>query len=615
MFVLVNAVWALPVIAAILIPLLAKVDGRLRDVSMVAVGLIVAALTSFLAASGPIGSLSVEWVKVPGIGNLSFSLLVDGLSLTFMNIVSWVSLAVLVYSVSYMSGDPGVTRYYLLLMLFLGSMELLVLSGDILLLFFCWEIVSICSFLLISYWYQDSESSRLTQWVGEPPEEYTPSHCGLKAFLTTRFADAFMIVGVIIMVTATGSSSIMKLCSGAPSAVRDALLLSLVLMAIGAMGKSAQVPFLEWLPDAMAGPSGVSALMHAATMVKAGVYLVARLSQLALAWSSAVDARLFFYLVTWSGAITSLLAALQASTTSELKKTLAYSTASQIGYMMAALGTSWYYGGRAVPAAVMHAVSHAFFKSSLFLAAGVVIHAEGSRFYKDLFCSNGKHKLAYAAMLLSAFSLIGIPPFAGYWSKERVLLLLSRYSILFTLTLLTTAITAFYTVRMLMLLARGKQCEDRSDAPLEIIPCLMLALTGLTLGVFFGLTFNESVPSQQIFTSALSLASAAIGTATAFLVYRGHVVAPLPTIVLKVLKRRFYINALYYYISNCTLSLAEAARVFEDSYNRVIKLSVRFFVEGFSKVARVQVGVINLRELLWILALLALLSLFLAGGR
>lgn len=613
MFALANAIWALPTVAAVLTPLLTKIDERLRDVTMVASGASVAVLTSFLAASGWTGSISVTWVKIPGLGDISFSVLVDGLSLIFMNIVAWASLAVFVYSVSYMRNDPGVTRYTLLLLLFLGGMELLVLSEDLLLFLFCWEAVSICSFLLISYWYQDSESLRLTQWVGEPPEEYPPSHCGLKAFLTTRFADTFTIVGALMMVTAAGTSSISKLRTVTPPAASGTLLLSLMLMAIGAMGKSAQVPFLEWLPDAMTGPSSVSALIHAATMVKAGVYLVARLSQLALAWEPAIGAQPFFHLIAWCGAITLLIAALQASATSELKKTLAYSTASQIGYMMAALGASWHYRERAFSAAVMHTVSHAFFKSSLFLAAGVIIHAEGSRFYKDLSGSSGKHRLAYVALLLSALSLMGVPPFAGYWSKEQVLLILSQYPLLFALALLTTATTAFYTVRMLILLAGSSGRENHSDNPLEIVPCLLLALAGLALGILYALSPNEGLQGQLAQIGAEGLTSAVIGATIGFLALKGYAVAPPPKVVVIVLKRRFYINTLYYRAAELITSLAKAVQALEDAYDNAIKLSVRFLVEDFGKVARVQVGVINLRELLWILALLALLLFVLAG--
>ncbi|MEM1667147.1 MAG: NADH-quinone oxidoreductase subunit L [Thermofilaceae archaeon] len=613
MLALVNAVWALPILASILTPLLSKVDSRLRDALMVATGVTVAVLTSILAFSGLAGSLSIEWMRVPGLGNVSLSVLVDGLSLTFMNIVSWVSLAVFVYSISYMRGDPGVMRYSMLLLLFEGAMELLVLSGDVLLLLFCWEIVSICSFLLISYWYHDSETLRSTQWVGEPPEEYPPSHCGLKAFLVTRFADAFMIVGVIMLVTATGTSSIVELGSRVPSATGSVLSLSLLLMAIGAMGKSAQVPFLEWLPDAMAGPSGVSALIHAATMVKAGVYLVARFSHLALAWSTTMDVRLFFYLVIWSGAITSLIASLQAATTSELKKTLAYSTASQLGYMMAALGASWYYGGRAVSAAVMHAISHAFSKSSLFLAAGVMIHAEASRFYRDLSGASSKHRLVYAAMLLSALSLLGIPPFAGYWSKEQVIMSLIQSPILLAPVLLASSVTAFYIVRMLILLSGSDERENSIDPALEVYPCLMLALTGLLLGVLQILLVGGRVEEQAVFASVLGLASAALGAVVGFLVYGWRVTMRTPGITLKVLRRRLYINALYYRIADYVLSLAGGMMALEDYYSRVIKLGARYVVEDLGKVARVQVGVINVREVLWVLALLVMLLLLVVG--
>ena len=285
----VNCVWAAPTVAALLEPALARLNSRLRGGAAVTACLVAALASLALPLTGMQGVLRWRWVSLPELGSVEFSLLLDSLSLVLAIVVAWVSLAVFIYSLGYMRGDPGFTRYWTLTLLFVGGMELLVLSENLVAMLVGWEVVGVCSFALIIYWYQDREEDRATRWVGEPPEEYPPSHCGLKAFLVTRLADTLMVTGALALVVIAGTASLAELAERTPNAPGEFLLASLILMYVGSLGKSAQLPFMEWLPDAMAGPSSVSALIHAATMVKAGIYLTARLAQLALSWGSTAD--------------------------------------------------------------------------------------------------------------------------------------------------------------------------------------------------------------------------------------------------------------------------------------------------------------------------------------
>lgn len=603
---LLNAIWAAPLAAALLSPIVGRASERARGFLAIAAEAVSAVAASWLALSGYAGVVATAWVDLPALGSVDFRLFVDRVSLVFANLVAWISLAVFIFSTRYMRGDAGLGRYWLLMLLFSSAMELLVLSDNLLLLLFWWEVVGVCSFLLTSYWYSDSELLRPTQWVGEPPEEYPPSHCGLKVFLTTRFTDAFMLAGVLLLVLSSGNASTSELLVRAPSAAGSVFPSSLLLIAIGAMGKSAQLPFMEWLPDAMAGPSSVSALIHSATMVKAGVYLVARLSQLALVWGASVDTRPLFYFIAWSGAATSLLAALEASVASELKKALAYSTVSQLGYMMAALGACCSASRSAVSAAVAHAVSHALFKSAMFLSAGLIIHATGSRFLRDLSGSATALKLTFAALALSALSLMGVPPLAGFWSKRQLLSALAADPPLLVFGVCSSALTAFYSARLLLLLCEGHGGKLEEDT-LAALVCLALASASLGLGLIHPLLQpGDSLVGASV-AELLSFAATAGGAAFAVAVYRGRARLSLPRAVEMLLKRRLYLNALYYRLADSFSLAALRVEAMEEGYANALKSVTRAVVEGSSRVARAQVGTISLREFIWVLALLLLL--------
>src|SRR5437870_8766423 len=314
------------------------------------------------------------------------------------NIVAWISFLIMVYSLQYMKGEFGLTRYWFFMNLFIGNMLLLVLADNLLLMFFGWEGVGLCSYALIGHFYHDEPE----HWVGVPgdtalgvPQAFPPSHAGMKAFVMTRIGDIALLIAIFLIFATAGTFNYLELETKLAQTGNWASILSglglllptALLFFGGPIGKSAQFPLQEWLPDAMAGPSSVSALIHAATMVKAGGFLVGRMEPIfynALLQFSLVSP--FFGTIAWIGAFTAFLAATQATVAREVKKVLAYSTISQIGYMMMALGIAGLSANfiAGYTACLFHVMSYAVFKASMFLAAGWVLHAAESRFMDEM---------------------------------------------------------------------------------------------------------------------------------------------------------------------------------------------------------------------------------------
>jgi len=420
--------------------------------------------------------------------------IIDPLSIIMANVVAVISFLIMVYSLGYMRGDPSLTRYWFFMNFFIGNMLLLVMSDNIVQMLFGWEGVGLCSYALIGFWYRDSKQDWLKCWVGEEPEAYPPSHCGMKAFITTRVGDVALLIGAFIILSFAGTLNFVELQEGAIRNVPIwALVPATILLFGGPVGKSAQLPLMEWLPDAMAGPTTVSALIHAATMVKAGVYLVGRLFPIlyVATWASGVANELitFFYVVGWVGAITAFIAGSQAITSNEIKKVLAYSTVSQLGYMMLAFGVAGstaefvigYAGG------VFHLMSHAIFKAALFLTAGAVIHTCESRFMFHMGGIKKNMPITYWSMSLTTFSLMGVPVlFSGFWSKDMILeapLVAGQYWI-FVLGAISVAVTCFYSVRMLGLTFFGEKSEhlhelEREGHHIHEAPAVMWVPYGL----------------------------------------------------------------------------------------------------------------------------------------
>ena len=458
-----------PFAGAAITPLVQRLHARATDAVALAASLAAAAAALRLAPALlapdalPVES-TVAWLAVPVA--IDIGVLVDPLGIILANVVAVVSFVIMLYCRGYMQDDASRTRFWMWMNAFIGSMLLLVLASNLLLLFVGWKLVGVCSYGLIGYYYRDQRK----YWIGgpEPTAFVTPSQAGLKALLVTGAGDLLMLGGIFLLYGYAGTLSFLDLYETAPTwlaAMAETpgmVILVSVLLLAGPLGKSAQFPFHEWLPEAMTGPGPVSALIHAATMVKSGVYLVARLVPLFYYgwWVAGIDdAAWFFHLTAWLGAATALLAATQALVAVELKKVLAYSTVSQIGYMMLALGAAGLAPGLLVDgytAGVFHLVSHALFKACLFLAAGTVIHAVHSIYITDMGGARRALPLTWACTLAAGWSLMGLPPSPGFWSKDAVLLVtLDASAPLFFVGLVTAGLTAFYTVRVVGLVFHG----------------------------------------------------------------------------------------------------------------------------------------------------------------
>ncbi|MGI0033609.1 MAG: NADH-quinone oxidoreductase subunit 5 family protein [Nitrososphaeraceae archaeon] len=518
-------VWILPFVGAALIPAIAKVGNRLGNYAAVGFALASAIFAATLIPLGIEGGQvhsQINWIPIL---NIHAGILADSLSIFMTNIVAWISLLIFIYSVGYMHGDKDLTRYWFFMLFFIGSMQLIVFSDNLLMLFFGWEGVGLASFALIGFWYHD----RKRDFVGTPGHYAggiqmwaSPSHAGLKAFLMTKAGDIMILSGMFLIFGYAGTFGFTELIqdqSWATEMANNNLLVpAAVLIFGGAIGKSAQFPLNEWLLEAMTGPTPVSALIHAATMVKAGVFLVARIGPLFFA-VSALNSSQFFEVVAWIGGITAFLLATQAMVNPEIKKVLAYSTGSQIGLMMMGLGiagisTSFVDG---YTAGLFHLMSHAMFKASLFMGAGAVLHAVGSRFMTDMGGLRSKMKKTFIFMMMAGLSLAAAPFItSGFWSKDAILasVLESGYQYswaLFAIAVMVSFMTAFYTFRMLGMTFFGEKSKfiqetESSHHVHEVgavmwVPFAILAIASIAIGLI-GFGFEHQL--HEMFSAYLA---------------------------------------------------------------------------------------------------------------
>jgi len=397
--------------------------------------------------------------------NLSFQ--VDALTAVMLLIVTGVGFVIHIYSLGYMGHDEGMTRFFVYLNLFIFFMLLLVMSDNLLLLFVGWEGVGLCSYLLIGFWYLDDDNAI----------------AGNKAFVVNRIGDFGFILGIFLLVTDLGRQGVwtldfLELQKHVQLLTPATIGLITLLLFAGATGKSAQIPLFVWLPDAMAGPTPVSALIHAATMVTAGVYMIARLHFLfALA-------PMTLSLIAWIGAATAFFAATIALTQNDIKKVLAYSTVSQLGYMFLAAGTA------AFGAAIFHVFTHAFFKACLFLGSGSVIHAlDGEQDMRKMGGLKAYMPTTYWTYLIATLAIAGIPLTAGFFSKDLILWQAFHHGavILWAIGLITAGMTAFYMFRQLFMVFHGEcRADAHAKAHLHESPAVMtLPLIVLAIGSIF----------------------------------------------------------------------------------------------------------------------------------
>jgi NADH-quinone oxidoreductase subunit L len=371
-----------------------------------------------------------SWIPVGNL-HVDMAFLVDPLSITMVLFITGIGSLIHLYSIGYMHGDPKFSKFFLYLNLFVLSMLMLVLGENLLVTFLGWEGVGTCSYLLISFWHERDSAAT----------------AGKKAFVTNRVGDWGFMVAMFFAFQATGSLSYHVINGAAGTMARSTATAIVMFLFIGACGKSAQLPLYIWLPDAMEGPTPVSALIHAATMVTAGVFLMVRISPLlnvASAWGP--------NLIAIVGAATALFAATIAVAQNDIKKVLAYSTVSQLGYMFLAVGSGAY------SAAIFHMVTHAFFKALLFLGSGAVIH--GMHHEQDMRKMGALRKLmpiTAATFIVGWLAIAGVPPFAGFWSKDDILLAAwDKSPILWAVGLVTALLTAFYMTRQVIMVFYGE---------------------------------------------------------------------------------------------------------------------------------------------------------------
>jgi NADH-quinone oxidoreductase subunit L len=425
------------------------------------------------------GYIVGPWTWIPaGDFHVDFGLYVDELTACLLIVVTTIGLLVHIYSIGYLGHDPGYWRFFAYLNLFMFSMLLLVLADSWLVVFVAWELVGLCSYLLIGFWYRKRSAALAAK----------------KAFIVNRVGDVGFALGIMAIFLNTGTLDVrrsIELMLEGGAALPVPIPIVALLVFAGAMGKSAQFPLHVWLPDAMEGPTPVSALIHAATMVNAGVYLVARANPLFAAAPSSM------VVVASIGIFTAILAASIAMTQTDIKRVLAYSTLSQLGYMFAALGVG------AFTAAIFHLMTHGFFKGLLFLGSGSVIHAVHEE--QDMRRMGGLSQqipITYVTMLIGSFAISGIPPLAGFFSKDEILGEAYKFGFywVWAIGLFVALLTAFYMFRLMGLTFWGtfrgpKEVWDRiHESPAVMtVPLILLAIPSVLLGLALGLPLGDSV--------------------------------------------------------------------------------------------------------------------------
>jgi len=476
-----------PLIGAIVAGLFGRVIGRAGAHWVTIIGVAIATILSFLAykhivwdgAEAFNGTVYV-W-GIVGDLRLEIGFLIDELSATMMLVVTFVSLMIHIYTIGYMADDPGYQRFFSYISLFTFSMLMLVMSNNFFQLFFGWEAVGVVSYLLIGFWYQRESAI----------------FANLKAFLVNRVGDFGFILGIAAVlfyfesldyatVFGRASSVVGTTIEVLPGSEWSVMTLVCILLFIGAMGKSAQFPLHVWLPDSMEGPTPISALIHAATMVTAGIFMVARMSPLFELSETALAT------VMWIGAITCLFMGLLGLVQNDIKRVIAYSTLSQLGYMTVALGVSAYAAG------IFHLATHAFFKALLFLAAGSVII--GMHHEQDMRKMGGLWKympITWATSLVGTLALIGFPGFSGFFSKDAIIDAAHHSSlpgagVVYLMVLGSVLVTSLYSFRLLFLVFHGKERMDEHtrghlhETPAVVtVPLMVLAIPSAIIGWFF----------------------------------------------------------------------------------------------------------------------------------
>ncbi len=490
---------------------------------------------------------ALAWIDLGPIFSVPLGLTLDPLSRSMLFMVTGVGALIHIYSLGYMGDDEGKSRYFAGLSLFMFSMLGIVLANNFVMMFIFWELVGFSSWLLIGHWFERASAAEAAK----------------KAFITNRLGDFGFMLGILMTWSATGSlvfgeiSANMAKFTGHPVYLTAAALL----VFCGAVGKSAQFPLHVWLPDAMEGPTPVSALIHAATMVAAGVYMLVRVGFLINASSGAL------HVIAWIGTITALLAALMATQQNDIKRILAYSTLSQLGYMVMAVGLA---SGQA---AMFHLFTHAAFKALLFLGSGSIIYMLHHE--QDIWRMGGLAKrlpITFLTFLVGTLALIGFPGFSGFFSKDAILALAYGQSMpIFLLGAFTALLTAFYMTRLVVVAffgsPRSESAAHGSESPAVMtLPLIILAIPAALGGFGFFATRFLTLPSEKehhLAVPMIAFACLLVGVLGAFALYRNQAQDPVD---IPLFRNRFYLDELYAFLIRATQGLLASVSAFIDRW-------------------------------------------------
>ena len=528
-----------PLLSAAVITLFTQ---RLRNVSaMISVA---AVLVSFLgtcalfAKAEPISVPSLQWLNLAEF-KAPIGFTVDGLTKAMLVVVTGIGSLIHIYSLGYMEKEEGKSRYFAGLSLFMSSMLGIVFANNFVMMFIFWELVGVSSYVLIGHWFHRD----------------APPAAANKAFITNRIGDFGFMLGILMVWLATGSVVFNDIHAnlGALTANPAYLTIATLLVFCGAVGKSAQFPLHVWLPDAMEGPTPVSALIHAATMVAAGVYMLVRIGFLIEASHDAQT------VIAWIGTITAVMAALMATQQSDIKRILAYSTLSQLGYMVMAVGIT------ASDAAMFHLFTHAFFKALLFLGAGSVIH--GMHHEQNIWKMGGlqsRMRVTFATFAIATAALTGFPFLSGFFSKDAILAAAyTHHPAIFWLALGTAFLTAFYMFRLVVVVFFGKARTDQATHSHEspgvmLAPLVILAIPSLIAGWPKIAGHFLRVPHEENggFVTLLATGAFALGAALAWMLYAGKSQDPVRV---PLFENKFYFDELYAGIIGWTQDLLAKA--------------------------------------------------------
>src|SRR5215210_7888291 len=493
---IIAAIPVLPVLVFVVLALFGRYLGESAQyvaIFGVATSLVFSAFALYfvIRTQTPI-DFAVNWIDLGPGGSFPMGIYVDGLAAVMLVVVCFVSLMIQLYSGAFMQDDPRFAWYYAVLNLFTASMLGLVVAPNFIELYVFWELVGLCSYLLIGHWFEKPSAAKAAQ----------------KAFIVTRIGDAALFVGIIMFWRETGTTSFQGITEAALAGFIGGSLFTtaVILVFVGAIGKSAQFPLHVWLPDAMEGPTPVSALIHAATMVAAGVYLVAR------TYDIFVQSPTAMLVVAYIGGFTALMAATMALVKKDIKRVIAYSTVSQLGYMMLGLGLGSYTAG------FFHLYNHAFFKALLFLCAGSIIYAMDSYNLFDMGGLRRRMPITFATMLIAGLSLSGVFPFAGFWSKDAIITAAyeEHYYLLFGMALLTVFLTAFYIFRAIFLAFTGEPrtepAREAEESPgIMTGPMMLLAFFAVVSG-WVGIPEGFGLPVRDYFSEFVHPSEFAITT-------------------------------------------------------------------------------------------------------